>query len=70
LYMMPVLLAVLMIEAGGGLSLAVGMALQEPVRGFVAASLSIPAGHPGQRRRPRWTPYRPRRRTPPGHLRT
>ena len=45
-----VLLAVVMIEAGGGLSLAIGMALQEPARGSVAASLGVPAGHSGQPR--------------------
>ena len=43
-----ILLAVVTIEAGGGLSLAVGMALQEPARVSVAASLGVRAGHSGQ----------------------
>ena len=41
-----VLLAVLMIEAGGGLSLAVGMALTGPARGSTAAPASAGTGQP------------------------
>jgi hypothetical protein len=49
---MLVLLAVLMIEAGGGLSLAVGMALGVAPAGRSEASPSTPADHPDQSVRP------------------
>jgi hypothetical protein len=45
-----VLLAVLMIEAGGGLSLAVGMALSGPSRTLTTASPSTVSDEPGQPR--------------------
>jgi hypothetical protein len=47
-----VLLAVLMIETGGGLSLAVGMALSGPAGERTAAPSDSPAGHSDQRRTP------------------
>jgi hypothetical protein len=47
-----VLLAVFMIEAGGGLSLAVGMAVSGPSRGFTAAPASAVSTEPGQPRTP------------------
>jgi hypothetical protein len=47
-----VLLAVLMIEAGGGLSLAVGMALTGLARGSTAAPASTASTEPGEPRTP------------------
>ena len=49
------LLAVLMIEAGGSLSLAIGMALQEPARGPAEAPKGADVQTPPARQRHLWT---------------